>query len=77
MSTEPEQIELEEADVETVARWLANGEALLVDVRETSEFEQEHIPGAMLVPLSMLDADTFPRITIKKLVLHCAIGKRS
>ncbi|NQU56052.1 MAG: HigA family addiction module antidote protein, partial [Rhodospirillales bacterium] len=43
----------------------------------TSEFEQEHIPGAMLVPLSMLDADTFPRITIKKLVLHCAIGKRS
>ncbi len=77
MNTEPEQIELEEADVETVARWLARGEALLVDVRETSEFEQEHIPGAMLVPLSMLDADTFPRITIKKLVLHCAIGKRS
>jgi len=77
MNTEPEQIELEEADVTTVAQWLANGEALLVDVRETSEFEQEHIPGAMLVPLSMLDADTFPRITIKKLVLHCAIGKRS
>ncbi len=77
MNTEPEQIELEEADVATVAHWLASGEALLVDVRETSEFEQEHIPGAMLVPLSMLDADTFPRITIKKLVLHCAIGKRS
>ena len=77
MNTEPEQIDLEEADVETVAGWLARGEALLVDVRETSEFEQEHIPGAMLVPLSMLDADTFPRITIKKLVLHCAIGKRS
>ncbi len=77
MNTEPEQIDLEEADVETVAGWLARGEALLVDVRETSEFEQDHIPGAMLVPLSMLDADTFPRITIKKLVLHCAIGKRS
>lgn len=77
MNTKPEQFELQEADVETVAGWLANGEALLVDVRETSEFEQEHIPGAMLVPLSMLDADTFPRITIKKLVLHCAIGKRS
>ena len=71
------EIELEEVDVETVARWLATGEALLVDVRETSEFEQEHIPGAMLVPLSMLDPDTFPRIQIKKLVLHCAIGKRS
>ncbi len=77
MNTEPEQIEFEEVDVETVAEWLTTGEALLVDVRETSEFEQEHIPGAMLVPLSMLDPDTFPRIQIKKLVLHCAIGKRS
>jgi addiction module HigA family antidote len=77
MNTEPQGIELEEVDVETVAKWLNVGEALLVDVRETSEFELEHIPGAMLVPLSMLDPDTFPRINIKKLVLHCAIGKRS
>jgi addiction module HigA family antidote len=77
MSIQANQIELEEVDVETVARWLTSGEALLVDVRETSEFEQEHIPGAMLVPLSVLDPDTFPRIKIKKLVLHCAIGKRS
>lgn len=77
MNTEPQEIELEEVDVETVAEWLTRGEALLVDVRETSEFEQEHIPGAMLVPLSVLDPDTFPRIQIKKLVMHCAIGKRS
>jgi len=77
MKTDPPAIELEEVNVETVAQWLNTGEALLVDVRETSEFEQEHIPGAMLVPLSMLDPGTFPRINIKKLVLHCAIGKRS
>jgi len=66
-----------EAEPETVAKWMANGEALLIDVRETSEYEQEHIPGSMLVPLSAIDPDSFPRITIKKLVLHCAIGKRS
>ena len=66
-----------EAEPETVAKWMASGEALLIDVRETSEYEQEHIPGSMLVPLSALDPDSFPRITIKKLVLHCAIGKRS
>ncbi len=66
-----------EAEPETVAKWLADGDALLIDVRETSEYEQEHIPGSMLVPLSALDPDSFPRITIKKLVLHCAIGKRS
>lgn len=66
-----------EAEPDTVAKWMANGEALLIDVRETSEYEQEHIPGSMLVPLSALDPDSFPHITIKKLVLHCAIGKRS
>jgi addiction module HigA family antidote len=77
MNTKQQKIRLVEVKAEIVAKWLSSGEALLVDVRETSEFEQEHIPGAMLVPLSMLDPETFPRIYIKKLVLHCAIGKRS
>ncbi len=82
MNTEPKSpsnIEalIVEAEPETVAKWMADGDALLIDVRETSEYEQEHIPGSMLVPLSALDPDSFPRITIKKLVLHCAIGKRS
>ena len=77
MNKELGKMELAEVKVETVAKWLSSGEALLIDVRETSEFEQEHIPGAMLVPLSMLDPETFPRINIKKLVLHCAIGDRS
>lgn len=72
-----ENIKIVEADVKTIARWLENDEALLVDVRETAEYEQEHIPGSMLVPLSVLDPSTFPHITYKKLVLHCAIGKRS
>ena len=71
------EIEIEEATPETISDWLAKGEAILVDVRETSEYEQEHIPGSMLVPLSALDPDVFPHISVKKLVLHCAIGKRS
>lgn len=67
----------EEAGVQTVYRWLENNEAVLVDVRETSEYEQEHIPGSLLVPLSAFDPERFPRIEGKKLVLHCAVGKRS
>jgi addiction module HigA family antidote len=77
MNAELQEIQLKEVKVKIVAKWLSSGQALLVDVRETSEFEQEHIPGAMLVPLSMLDPESFPRINIKKLVLHCAIGTRS
>ncbi|MBI4773044.1 MAG: rhodanese-like domain-containing protein [Deltaproteobacteria bacterium] len=30
------------------------GTYLLLDVRETGEYEQEHLPGAKLVPLSQL-----------------------
>ncbi len=66
-----------EATVLTVYRWLENNEAILIDVRETSEYEQEHIPGSLLVPLSALNPERFPRIEGKKLVLHCAVGKRS
>ncbi len=60
-----------------VKRWQSDGGIVLVDVRETSEFERAHIPGALLLPLSSFDADMFPRFSDKKVVLYCAIGKRS
>lgn len=64
-------------DAATVHGWIENNEALLVDVRETSEFDKEHIPGALLLPLSAFDPELFPTIRDKKVVLHCAVGKRS
>ena len=60
-----------------IARWLETGEIVLVDVREPSEYEVEHIAGALLLPLSSFEADLFPTLPGKKLVLHCAVGKRS
>ncbi len=60
-----------------VAGWLERGEVLLVDVREAREYEAEHIAGAMLLPLSGLDPDYFPVLPGRRVVLHCAIGKRS
>lgn len=60
-----------------VARLLAAGQAVLIDVRETAEFEKQHIPGSLLMPLSFLDAQRFPRIPGVQIVLMCAIGKRS
>jgi len=66
-----------EADAKTVLGWLSEGSIILIDVRETTEYEQEHIQGALLCPLSMFDADLFPRFADKTIVLHCAVGKRS
>lgn len=60
-----------------VASRLDQGEIVLVDVRETKEYDLEHIAGALLMPLSELDADVFPSLGDRPLVLHCAIGKRS
>jgi addiction module HigA family antidote len=73
----PSTLAAVEVDAETVSGWLDNHEAVLVDVRETTEYEQEHIPGSVLVPLSVFDPDLFPRIANKKIVFHCAVGKRS
>lgn len=62
---------------ETVRDWLANGEALLIDVREPDEYADEHIEGAVLLPLSSLDAGQLPDINGKRRVLQCLTGKRS
>ncbi len=71
------EILIGEAEPVQVRQWLDQNEIVLVDVRETSEYEQEHIPGALLCPLSMFEAGIFPKFPGKRLVLHCAVGKRS
>ncbi len=65
------------ADVRQIKDWLDRNEILLVDVRETSEYDAEHIAGALLLPLSSFDAEFFPTLPGKRIVLHCAVGRRS
>ena len=55
--------------------WMESGEAILIDVRETSEYATEHIPGARLLPLSTFDPARVP--AGKKVVVHCVMGMRS
>lgn len=71
------QMDVKETSADAVKDWYDRNEILLVDVRETSEFEKEHIPGALLLPLSSFDPELFPTLNGKKVVLYCAIGKRS
>ena len=65
-----------EATPEQVHAWLANGEILLVDVREANEYAFERIHGALLYPLSTFDPQAIPAQG-RRLVLHCGSGKRS
>lgn len=68
---------LPEIDVATANEWLEKGEAILIDVRETGEYEFDHVPGSLLSPLSFLDVDLFPPIHGHKIMVLCQIGKRS
>lgn len=51
----------------------------LVDVRESEEYEQGHIPGAQLIPLSELEArqPQVRRLSERKTIFYCRSGGRS
>lgn len=57
-------------------RWFKDGQATVVDVRESAEFAGGHIPGAVLVPLSSFDPARVPVQSGRKLLLHCQSGMR-
>ena len=61
----------------TVHRWIGDGEALLVDVREANELAQARLAEAVHVPMSAFDPDRIPTGTGKKVVFICARGARS
>jgi rhodanese-related sulfurtransferase len=68
---------IKSASVEDLHKWLQAGAAVLVDVREDSEWAQGHIAGAVHVPLATVTTDTIPAFHGKKLVMQCRSGGRS
>ncbi|MBU3730351.1 MAG: rhodanese-like domain-containing protein [Beijerinckiaceae bacterium] len=63
--------------VDEVKEGLDQGSILLVDVREENEWVAGHIPGSILLPLSVLDPTALPPLNGRRLVLSCRSGKRS
>ncbi len=59
-----------------IKEWRDNGEAVIVDVREVNEWDEAHIPGATLLPLSTFDPAAIPDPKGKHLVFHCRSGRR-
>ena len=68
--------------LDTVKRAVAEKKAVLVDVREQEEWEQGHVVGAKLLPLSLLEkgvkAEDLARVIPKGTVVycHCLAGGR-
>lgn len=74
-SKHPEPID--ELSAHEVARLLKERKILLIDVREPAEFAAQRIDGAMLCPLSTLDAALLPADESARVVFQCGSGKRS
>lgn len=62
---------------EEVAKGMAEGRYLLVDVREPNEVAVDAYPGAVVVPLSTFDPTDIPDPKGKQVVFACRSGKRS
>lgn len=69
-----------EMSMKEAAQWMSRESGyLLVDVRTAEEYEEGHIPGALLVPIEeiregKLDAIPNPQQT---LLLYCRTGRRA
>jgi rhodanese-related sulfurtransferase len=62
---------------EEVARGIAEGTVLLVDVREPNETAIERYPEAFYLPMSQFDPGAIPDPQGKRVVFACAVGGRS
>lgn len=72
-----EQHSVEDLTPQDVAKGIAEGRYLLVDVREPNEVAAEAYPDAVVVPLSMFDPADIPDPAGKIVVFACRSGKRS
>jgi rhodanese-related sulfurtransferase len=68
---------VENLDFDDIRSGLADNSILLVDVREPNEWDDGHIPGAILMPLSVFDATALPDPQGRRVVLSCRSGRRS
>ncbi|MBR6543664.1 MAG: rhodanese-like domain-containing protein [Anaerotignum sp.] len=53
---------------------------IILDVREQDEYDEKHIPGAVLFPVGMIDAETAEGVIPEKdtvVLVYCRSGNRS
>lgn len=56
--------------------WLADGNTVLIDIREAEEHARHALPGALSVPLSRLPAALMVPTGTLRVVFHCQSGNR-
>ncbi len=77
-STQQAPAKVTTVDAALVEKWLAEGDTVLIDVREPFEYAEERIGNAELAPLSTFDpAALRARYPSSRIVFQCRSGKRA
>lgn len=66
-----------EVDIDELARVRDSGEIALIDVRRPDEYEEFHVPGAVLIPLNELPDRLAELPAVSPLYIICRTGARS
>jgi len=77
MSAQLGREDVHDLEPEDVARGLAEGKVLLVDVREPIETDVERYPQAFYLPMSEFDPAAIPDPQGRQVVFACRSGNRS
>jgi rhodanese-related sulfurtransferase len=77
MSAELGRENVRDLAADEVARGIAEGKVLLVDVREPKETAVERYPEAVYLPMSEFDPAAIPDPQGRKVVFACRSGNRS
>jgi rhodanese-related sulfurtransferase len=77
MSAELGRENVRDLAADEVARGIAEGKVLLVDVREPKETAVERYPEAVYLPMSEFDPAAIPDPAGRKVVFACRSGNRS
>ncbi len=66
-----------EVDVRKAKELMDAGEASMIDIRETAEWDQERLPGATLMPLSTFTPAQIAGAADRNLLILCRSGRRA
>lgn len=66
-----------EVDVQTTAMIQNNPDVVLIDVREQWEYDEAHIPGITLIPMSEIENRLSEIPQDKTVIMTCRSGNRS
>ena len=70
----------EQITQETAKEMMDTQEVIILDVREQSEYDSGHIPGAVLLPVGSIDEETAAAVIPEKdstVLVYCRSGNRS